>query len=194
MKTNYLLYFFIKDISGSTRLLLTKKDFQNEYIQLQTDCEKCTKDSTNNQKETYLTQKKFFHYNQVYSLFLLCLNETESIIELNEKLLNNTTFSNLFKSKSIEFYLIVLNYICFVESRISKLTFKMKLSAIVRSIISNKKINQTVCKSLLRIIYVSFIRLKLDSTRLFCNQLIENNDIDLILERIGKIDYFLMSR
>jgi len=40
-------------------------------------------------------------------------------------------------------------------------------------------------RSLLRRIQTSFIRLKLDSSALFCSQLIESSDTDLILERLG---------
>ena len=177
-------------MSNSTRLLLTKKDFQNEYYQIRAECEKCSEYSCNKHEDSYLIQKKLFYYNQVYSLFFLCLNEIDNLIELNEELLNNNSFSNLFKSKVIEFYLVILNYICFVESKISKHAFRMKLAAIFRLIISNKRIYQTPCKSLLRIIYISFIRLKLDSARLFCNQLIESNDIDIFLGKIGMIINF----
>ena len=79
-------------MSNSTRLLLTKKDFQNEYYQIRAECEKCSEYSCNKHEDSYLIQKKLFYYNQVYSLFFLCLNEIDNLIELNEELLNNNSF------------------------------------------------------------------------------------------------------
>ena len=48
-------------ITGSTRLLLIKRDFQNEYIKQLND---------SNSNNDFLIQKKHFHFHRVYSLFL----------------------------------------------------------------------------------------------------------------------------
>jgi hypothetical protein len=181
-------------------LLLIKRDFQNEYEKLSQECHKINKISEQNLKEKneyneteedYLKSKKFYLFHQVYSLFLLCIDDLEALIELNDSLLTSQQLSiarNKFHSKLLEFYLSILNYL-FFDTKITKFMYKCKLFAIVKCIAFTKRTQNRsdfyLNKSLLRFIQISFIRFKLHSSNLFCNQLIENNDIDLMMKQLA---------
>jgi hypothetical protein len=164
-------------ITGSTRLLLIKRDFQNEYIKQLND---------SNSNNDFLIQKKLFHFHRVYSLFLICVDDLEKLIELNDSSLKQST-TLLLQSKLIEFYLSILNYLYFQQIRITKFMYKAKLFAIINTIMPlNQQNNSISCnKSLIRLLLLSFIRFKLSNSQLFCSNLIENNDIDLILKQMG---------
>ncbi len=173
-------------ITGSTRLLLIKRDFQNEYLKLSNECKTGSEKNTN-LNDTYLAQKKFFHFHRIHSLFLLCVDDLEKLIELNDSILKQS-IAPLFYSKLIEFYLTLLNYLHFQQNRITKFMYRSKVFAIIRSLIpfnSNYSQQNSCQKSLVRLLQVSLIRFKLRNSNLFCSQLIENNDIDLVVQQMG---------
>ena len=111
----------------------------------------------------------------------------EGLIQLNDALIKKPILV-LFQSNLIEFYLTILNYLYFREVRITKFMYKVKFFAIVKWLTSNLKPleSPTISSSLLRSIQISFIRFKLNGSNLFCNQIIENSDIDLVVKRMAQ--------
>ena len=173
-------------ITGSTRLLLIKRDFQNEYLKQSNECRTDSVKNTDS-NELYSVQKKLFHFHRVYSLFLLVVDDLEKLIELNDSILKES-IAPMFFSKLVEFYLTLLNYLHFQQNRITKFMYRSKVFAIIRSLIpfnSNYSQQNSCNKSLVRLLQVSLIRFKLRNSNLFCSQLIENNDIDLVVQQMG---------
>jgi hypothetical protein len=160
-------------MSGSTKLLLAKRDFQIEYENLLNECK------TNKHNSDLIN--KFFHFHQVYSLFLLCTNDLDKLIEINDKLLLKETVLNLYQSMTIEFYLNILNYLFYQETRLTKFMYKTKLFTIIRATLATKNNFQ----SYLRLLQLTLLRFKLRNSSLFCSELLENNDIDLMFEKIA---------
>jgi hypothetical protein len=177
-------------ISHSTKLLLIKRDFQTEYEQLIDECRKSPLHNRldpvlNNQNETYLLEKKLFYFHQIYSLFLLCVNDYDKLMDLNDQILK-TPILEVYQSKMIEFYLLILNILYFRESSITKFVYTTKLYAIVRSLIVRNNLYSIDCtKSFLNYLKLTLIQFKLKNSSMFLNQLLENNDIDLLLNQIS---------
>lgn len=171
------------EMSGSTKLLLNKRDFQSTYERYVNECQ--TK-HTKNEQESFLKEKKLFMFHQVYSLFLLCINDLDKLFELNDDLLKKP-ISNVYFSKLSEFYLILLNYLYYKEARLTRFVYKTKLYAIIRAIIVSNKRQANISKSFLDLLQLTLIEFKVNNSNLFCNQLLENKDIDLMLTNIGSI-------
>jgi hypothetical protein len=140
------------------------------------------------EEANYLKEKQFFLYHKIYALFLLCIDDIESLLELNDSLITQTVYS-LFRSKLIEFYLQLLNYLYFTEHKITKLMYKVKFFSIIRSISLKRNDLNKSYNSLLRIIQLSFINFKSNNANLFCNQIIENNDMELLIKEIATSSY-----
>ena len=170
--------------------MLRKRDFQHEYEKQIEELLKLTADESISPEQVYLAQKKLVYFHQVCSLFYLCIDDIDSLVEINDKLLN-TTLVAIWQSKLLEFYICLLNCLYFCHEKITKFMYKVKLFKIVRYFIPKNKTNMTslLTRSCLRMIQVSLIRLKCDTASLFCNQLIENNEVDILLERIGMYFY-----
>jgi hypothetical protein len=171
------------EMSGSTKLLLNKRDFQSTYERYVNECH--TKQSKQ-EPESFLKQKKFFLFHQVYSLFLLCINDVDKLFELNDSLLKNP-ISYVYFSKLSEFYLILLNYLYYREARLTRFKYKIKLYEIIRAIIVSNKLQANISESFLDLLQLTLIQFKVNNSNLFCNQLLENKDIDLMLTKIGTI-------
>jgi hypothetical protein len=95
--------------------------------------------------------------------------------------------SNVYLSKLSEFYLTLLNYLYYKEARLTRFMYKTKLYAVIRTIIVSNKQEANISKSFLDLLQLTLIQFKVNSSNLFCNQLLENKDIDLMLTRIGSI-------
>ena len=161
-------------MSGSTRVLLLKHDFKLEYEQQLKDCQ------LNNSS---MSQKNFFLFHQVYTLFLLVINDSDKLIELNEAVFENNKIP--FKSKIVEFYLNILNYLYYRELKLEKFMYKTKLYGVIKSVINmNMRYNNCVSKSLFELLQITLIRLKLDSSVNLVNQLLEGSDIDAMFRNI----------
>jgi hypothetical protein len=179
------------EMSESTRILLLKKDFLNEYEQLKVEVGASINDqkvnSTSRFAGEHLLEKKLCLYHQIYSLFLLLIEDIERLFELNESLLKESIFY-AHKSKLIEFYLTILNYLHFQENRITTFMYKSKLFLIIRSLFSSLNdynFSSFNNKSLIRLLMLSLTRYKLNNTSAFCSQILENNDIDLLMIEMG---------
>ena len=187
-------------VNSSTKILLSKRDFELEYEriindykfkrekmieklnELEIDYYYCSNDDENAPyfKEIYLMEKKIFLYHQVYTLFLLCINSTEKVFEVNEKLIKEPILQ-LYHSRLIEFYVSLLNYYFYQEFKITKFMYKTKLFSIIHTFTSKS----CGVRSLLRVLQTTLIKLKLSNSTLFCSQLLENNDIDLTFNQLG---------
>lgn len=170
-------------ITGSTRLLLIKRDFQNEYAKQLSDLAEKNGNSLTSNEICYLLHKRLYHFHRVYTLFLICVDDIEKVVELNDAILKQTNL--LFKSRLIEFYLNILNYYYYQQPRITKHMYRARLFAIIKAMIPLRRTNITCSKSLIRLLEVSLIRFKLKNANLFCSSLLENNDIDTVMKQIG---------
>lgn len=155
------------EMSGSTRILLLKRDFQLEYEQQLHDCSKTGSPES---------ERKFSLFHQVYVLFLLSINDVDKLIELNESVLLKESPLTLFKSNVIEFYLNSLNYLYYRECKLGKFMYKTKLYEIIKYVAMGGGVN--CAKSLLTLLQITLIRFKLDSSSALTNHLIEGSDID----------------
>lgn len=165
-------------------MLLRKRDFQQEYEKQAAELLKISGGNVN-PEVVHLAQKKLVYFHQICSLFYLCIDDIDSLVDINDKLLNSLLVTG-WQSKLFEFYLCLLNYLYYRDGKITKFMYKVKLFKIIRYFIPKKNTNASLTRSCLRMIQVSLIRLKCDTASLFCNQLIENNEVDILLERIGR--------
>ena len=155
-------------ITGNTKILLLKRDFQLEYEK---------------QQQKHQNNIKFCLFHKIYSLFLLCINDIEKLIEINEiNILKNSLLNITLKHEIAEFYLILLNYLYFQENNLTKFMYKSKLFIIIRQTLLIK--NNKILNSFKNLIAISLIRLKISNLKIsISNDLFENNDIDLILKK-----------
>lgn len=164
------------EMSGSTRLLLVKRDFQLEYDQLLQEAQS---------NSTSISARKLALFHQVYTFFLWTLNDIDRIIELNETIMTRELFgSNPNRSKMIEAYLTCLNYLYYRECKIDKFRYKTKLYEILKSTAMS---NSTfIPRSLLDALRLTLIRFKLDSsTSALVNQIVESSDVDSMFARLA---------
>lgn len=158
------------EMTGPTRLLLVKRDFEHEYEQLVNEYQR-SMDSPNLAKRVSL-----FH--QVYTLFLLLINDIDKLIELNE---SSRLKSNPFGSKMTEVYLTCLNYLYYRENSMSKFKYKTK----VYRVLEQSCLGQTgLSRSFLDLVRLTLIRLKLDTSTALVNQIVESSDTDAMFARL----------
>lgn len=166
------------EISGSTRILLVKRDFQVEYDQIYQE----------SKSKSFDSEKKFALYHQVYSLFLLVLNDYDKLIEINEELLFKQQHLIYFKSRLTEFYVNLLNHLFYRECKLDKFRYKTRLYEVVRSVLSTG--NRLVTKSLLNLLRVTLIRFKLDLSSALVNPIVESSDADAIFTALAGLEEF----
>ena len=162
-------------MSDSTRLLLVKRDFQLEHERLKAA----------SQVGSSLHKRKYILFHKVYSLFLLCINDVDTLFEINERCLLTETF----EADIAEFFLLLLNYLFFAEERLTKFAFKSKVFAVARAsglIMSrNKRLGSKLTHTFISALNMSLVRFKLANSGLFASQLLENNDIDLMFNQMA---------
>lgn len=163
------------EMSGSTRILLVKRDFQLEYDQLLSESGR-----------SMTSAKKFALFHQVYSLFLLAWNDVDRLIEINEDMHRKEGGSSYpHRSSSIELYLNILNYLYYRECKLTKFRYKTKLYEIIKwTTLSTNKAHRAA-NSLLSILRVSLIRFKLDTSTALVNQIVEASDVDSMFSSIA---------
>lgn len=163
------------EMTGSTRLLLLKRDFQLEYEQKLVE-----------KRTDLVVQKAAFLYHQVYSLFLVLIGDNEKFIQLNENAIRERTFGP-YDSQLAEFYLNILNYSHYVDNKLDKFKYKTKLIDLVKErILSRPKTLVSNSDSFMRLLSASLVHFKLDQSSALVNQLIEASDLDVLFEQIAR--------
>ena len=152
-------------ISGGTKQLLVKRDFQVEYDKIKSD-----------------DGIKFILFHKIYTYFLLLSNEVELAMDLNESNLKET---KNFKNQFGEFYLKILDYIYYCLARITKFKFKIKLYTVIKKfVLFSSKLE--VSGIFLNQLKKTLIQFRHDSqSNILVNQLIETNDVDQLFEQIS---------
>lgn len=159
-------------MTGSTKLLLAKRDFQLEHDAL-------VKAYSTDRSE----EKKLFWFHQVYSMYLLCLNDHTKLIELNDSILATPILSDLYHSKLIEFYLLLVNILFYKEGKLSRHAYKSCLFKIAREMVIKKTKNTSISSSFLLYLQHTLTWLRVNNSTLFVNQIVENQDLDYFFDR-----------
>lgn len=153
-------------ISGGTKQLLVKRDFQVEYEKIKSE-----------------GGTKFFLFHKIYSFYLLLSNDVDLAIDLNE---SNLSEAKNFKNQFGEFYLKILDYIYHCLKRITKFKFKIKLYSIIKQFILFSSKLDVVSGIFLNQLKKTLIQFRYDNqSNIFVNQLIETNDVDELFEQIS---------
>ena len=167
------------EVTQATRILLGKREFQAEYAR---QLASVSADSSLGVQQVFLV----FH--KAYSLFLLCCNDLERLIELNDAAMCQH-MTPLLHSQLVEFYLALLNHLFYATAntttRLTKFMYKTKLFTIVRHALNAMGL-VAASSSLLQLLRLTLLRFKVaHASTPFGSQLLESRDVDLMFDKVA---------
>jgi hypothetical protein len=181
---DFLKNLFIKNcLNRRTKSFITltnDREFESQYDKF--------KNEAKNDSKSQTKALKFILFHKIYSIYLLCNNEVDKMIKLNENfiILDNKNNVSMFDSDIYEFYLRLLNYLYFTINKIERFYYKVNLFNVIKLI--SGSIVMKMSKPLMRIVSLSLIKLKVNNliqSNSFDTQTFENNDIDLTFNSIA---------
>ena len=153
-------------IKTATRELLVDRELEQKYA-------------------LFVNQNKDFTeislYHKLYSYYLLIKENFEKLYKINDEVLLN---GNVVKSSDYcEFYINILNYLYYNLNKIDKNAYKSRLFRVINFLIKENLVKNSFLTQNLNItLQHTLLKFKIDLfDKLFCTQLIEINDLELII-------------